>query len=268
MNCLEKQMERNMKLKALALAAGLIVTNYALGATASTSAENFCSDRKAVRYTKDLVANRKNQISFTNRGGLVNGGVCWWHSRLTRKFAYLAIYRPDLPKPTNAEAAKIIKKIRLGNVTEVPGFSNLYDFSREFRAEIQDRLEKWQIGDGFMRQQWTVGLWGSSSTSAEKLKERMDDLYEYVEKEGKLAYQMLQIRGITSHAWLVLNVEKTSDGYIMEVLDSNYTSTSKIRYRYGQERINSYGGLVNITGKKAELRRLEQAVKKYCKKLN
>lgn len=257
-----------MKLKNTLLAVGLIMTNIAMGATASTSAANFCADRKSTQYTKDLLSSRKNQIGFRNQGGLINGGVCWWHSRLTRKFAYLAIFRPDLPRPTSKEASKLIKKIRLGNVTEVPGFSNLYDFSRAYSAEVQDRLEKWQIGDGFMRQQWTVGLWGSPSTSAEKLKERMDDLYQYVEKEGKLAYQMLQIKGIDAHAWLVLNMDKTSNGYRMEVLDSNYSSTNTITYRYGQDRIRSYGGLVAITGKKKELRRLEKAVKKYCKKIN
>lgn len=255
-----------MKISTLILSFGLIVSNVSLAAsTASTSSAAFCADRKSATYTKEIVGQRENQISFTNRGGLINGGVCWWHSRLTRKFAYLAIYRPDQPKPSNRQAAKIIKRIRMGKVTEVPGFSNLYEFSRAFREEVQDRLEKWQRGDGFLRQQWTVGLWGSSETSAEKLKERMDDLYQYVEVEGKLAYQMLQIKGITSHAWLVLNVEKLEDGYNLEVLDSNYTRTSSIRYRYGQETINSYGGLVPITGKKAELRRLEKAVKKYCK---
>ncbi len=257
-----------MKIHALILSIGLFASNLALGATASTSSAGFCADRKSVSYTKELVGTRANQISFTNRGGLVNGGVCWWHSRLTRKFAYLAVFRPDLPKPSNRKAEKIIKSIRMGKVTEVPGFSNLYDFSRTFGQEIQDRLEKWQKGDGFLRQQWTVGLWGSSETTAAKLKERMDDLYQYVEVEGKLAYQMLQIKGITSHAWLVLNVEKMGNGYELEVLDSNYTSTSTIRYRNGQETINSYGGLVPITGKKAELRKLEKAVSKYCKKVN
>ena len=255
-----------MILKALIMALGLFASSLAMGATASTSAENFCSDRKSERYTKDLLSQRSNQISFRNHGGLINGGVCWWHSRLTRKFAYLAIYRPDLPKPTSEEASKIIRRIRLGNVTEVPGVRNLNEFSREYSTEVQDRLEKWQIGDGFVRQQWTVGLWGSSKTSAAKLKKRMDELYEYVEVEGNLAYQMLQIKGIDAHAWLVLNMKKTSNGYKMEVLDSNYSSTNTISYTYGQERIRSYGGLVPITGKKRELKRLKKAVKKYCKK--
>lgn len=255
-----------MKINALILSIGLMASNLALGAsTASTSSAAFCADRKSVSYTKELVGQRRNQISFRNRGGLVNGGVCWWHSRLTRKFAYLAIFRPDMPKPSNEKAERIIKAIRMGKVTEVPGFSNLNEFSRAFATEVQDRLEKWQKGDGFLRQQWTVGLWGSSQTSASKLKERMDNLYQYVEVEGKLAYQMLQIKGITSHAWLVLNVEKTEDGYKLEVLDSNYSSTSTIRYRNGDETINSYGGLVPITGKKKELKKLEKAVSKYCK---
>jgi hypothetical protein len=255
-----------MKINALILSLGILSSSLALGAsTASTSSASFCADRKSVAYTKELVGQRKNQISFRNRGGLVNGGVCWWHSRLTRNFSYLAIFRPDQPRPSNKKAAKIIKAIRMGKVTEVPGFSNLYDFSRAFSVEIQDRLEKWQKGDGFLRQQWTVGLWGSSETTAEKLKQRMDDLYKYVEVEGKLAYQMLQIKGITSHAWLVLSVEKMEDGYRLEVLDSNYSSTSTIHYRNGQETINNYGGLVPITGKKKELKKIEKAVSRFCK---
>lgn len=259
-----------MKLKALALAFGLILSNLALGATASTSTADFCADRKSSTYGQELLDNRNNQISFTNHGGLVNGGTCWWHSRLTRKFAYLAIYRPDLAPPTKKEAARIIRSIRLGNVEEVPGFSNLYEFSRAFREQVQKRLELWQIGDGFMRQQWTVGLWGSSKTSAKKLQKRMDDLFEYVVEEKNLAYQMLQMKGIIAHAWLVLDMEKLADGYALKVLDSNATSTQRIVYRYGQTHINHgwYGRFVPITGKKAELRRLKKAVKKYCKKVN
>lgn len=258
-----------MSIKAVVLAFGLVVSNIALGATASTNAADFCEDRKSATYGQELLDNRNNQISFTNHGGLVNGGTCWWHSRLTRKFAYLAIYRPDLPRPTSKEASRIIRSIRLGNVEEVPGFANLYEFSRHFKDEVQDRLEKWQIGDGFMRQQWTVGLWGSSKTSAKKLKKRMDDLYEYVVEEQNLAYQMLQMRGIVAHAWLVLDMEKLSDGYALKVLDSNARSTQRIVYRYGQTHImhSWYGRFVPITGKKAELRRIKKAVKKYCKNL-
>ena len=182
----------------------------------------------------------------------------------------LRCYFSSRPSTTchEKEAKRIIKDIRLGKITIVPGYRNLREFSLDFSAEIQDRLNKWQIGDGFMRQQWTVGMWGFSKTSAKKLKKRMDALYQDVAVEN-LVYQMLQMPGVVAHAWLVVGMKKLSNGYRIDVVDSNYTSTKSFRYRDGDKSLSYsyFGSFVPITGKKRELRKLKRTVQKYCNKI-
>lgn len=247
---------------------GLILSATAIGETASQNKAEFCADRENPEYYQKLLLNDENRLSFTNRGGLVNGGVCWWHSRFTRKAAYLAIFKPELPKPNKKDAYDIVLALRMGRkVVTVPGYRNLYEFSRAHRDVIQQRLERWQIGDGFMRQQWAVGLWGSSTVSAEELKERMDDLYQEVVEDNDVAYQVLQIKGVVAHAWLVVDMEKTATGYDLLVIDSNSYSSKVYRYREGMNHLNYpyWGRFVPRTGKKRELRKMKKIVSKFCK---
>ena len=247
-----------------------------LGFCALTSANalaeskaSFCKDRKSVKSLKAQVEDRDNLLAFRNQGGLVNGGVCWWHSRFQRNAMVIARFRPELDYPSEREVKKIIKAIRKGKkVVEIGGYENINDFSYANADHMQRELEKWQKGDGFLRQQWAVGLWGSSEISEENMKERMDDLYTYVKVEGKIAYQMLQIKGIESHAWLVFDIEKTSRGYDIQVLDSNYQRSQVYSYTEGMTSFNHsyYGDFVPYTGKKSEFNKSLKAVKKYCNK--
>jgi hypothetical protein len=231
--------------------------------------DKFCKDHYPLKQVRQSLQDTRNQLSFRNQGGLINGGVCWWHSRFTRNTSYLAAFAPDLPTPTNEEAVKIIKKIRKGKrVVVIPGYKDLAAFSYDFRDEIQRELEGWQKVDGFIGQQWAVGLWGSNEVSASEMQERMDDLYQQVIKQDRVTYQMLQIKGIDSHAWLVIDMEKIDDGgYALTVIDSNYTQDHQTYYfRPGMTHL-SYGYLgsfVPYTGKKRELKRMEKKVRKLC----
>ncbi|ATH06759.1 hypothetical protein BIY24_02025 [Halobacteriovorax marinus] len=231
------------------------------------SKSTFCSKRNSSNKIQKQVANSDNFLAFRNQGGLINGGVCWWHSRFQRNAMVVARFRPELSEPTEKEVKKIIKAIRKGkSVVEIGGYYNIRDFSYDHADLIQRELEKWQKGDGFLRQQWAVGLWGSSEVDEEELKERMDDLYTYVKKEGNIAYQMLQIKGIDSHAWLVFDMEKTSSGYDILVLDSNYQRSQVYHYDEGMTSFHHsyYGDFVPYTGKKSEFRKALKAVEKYC----
>ncbi|MCF8058293.1 MAG: hypothetical protein K9K67_03295 [Bacteriovoracaceae bacterium] len=169
---------------------------------APQSKGDFCGQFKSNKTrTQSILQNDEMRMAFQNRGGLINGGVCWWHSRFQRNAAYLTIYKPDQPMPDVEEAKSIIKKIRFASeVVTIPGFSNFYEFSSYFRDEIQDRLDGWQRTDGFIMQQWVVGLAGSSETTPENMKDIMDDLYKQVSL-GDVVYQKLQIKGIVAHAW-------------------------------------------------------------------
>jgi len=247
---------------------GLLFSAAATAETASQNKAEFCADRENPEYYQKLLVNDENRLSFTNRGGLLNGGVCWWHSRFTRKAAYLAIFRPELPKPNKKEAYDIVLAIRMGRkVVEVPGYRNLKEFSRAHRDVIQQRLERWQIGDGFMRQQWAVGAWGRSTVSADEMKERMDDLYEEVVENNDVAYQVLQIKGVVAHAWLVVDMEKTATGYDLLVIDSNSYSSKVYRFREGMNHLNYpyWGRFVPRNGKKKELKKMKKIVSKFCK---
>lgn len=256
-----------MKVTLLALLA-LTCSFQALAKAPSYSEERFCSDRKDEKFVKDLTMDSNNLMAFRNHGGLINGGVCWWHSRFQRNALYLTIYKPRLAKPTAEEAKELIKQIREAkDVVVIPGYRNFYDFSAENAQQIQRELEKWQKGDGVIRFAWVKGLAGTSSVAAEELKASMDALYTEVEINNNIAYNKLQIPGIDAHAWLVVNVEKVKGGYNLEVLDSNYPSRTEIyRYREGDTELN-YHGYFKFTPyleRTNEMEKIKKAIAKKC----
>lgn len=234
----------------------------------SQSTEQFCADRSQSSFAKDLMQDSDNLMSFRNQGGLANGGVCWWHSRFQRNALYLTIYRPADKKP-GADAIKtIVEQIRDGKeIVVIPGYRNFNEFSSENRNVIQRELEKWQKGDGVVKFNWVIGLAGKNKVAASKLKEMMDELYEYVEVEGNIAYQKLQIKGITAHAWLVVNMKKTSAGYDLEILDSNFPSqTSVYNFTEGMTHFThyGYGEFVPYLERKGEMEKVTQTILKKC----
>lgn len=248
----------------------LSLSQAAMAVGVSMSKSEFCSDREDRHYARELLQDNENMLAFTNHGGLINGGVCWWHSRFTRNAAYLAIYRPELPRPSADEARRIIKEIRKGdNLVVIPGYANLKEFSSysAFASLIQDELERWQRGDGLIRQQWIVGLAGRSSTSAEKMKSIMDELYNYVEVQGNVAYQKLQLPGVVAHAWLVVGMEKTRDGYDLTVVDSNYRNPYTVSYYEGMTHLNysGFGNFVPYLERERELSSVKRVIQKNCR---
>lgn len=101
-------------MKFLLVFLGLMTAHTSYAAVASQSAAEYCVDRRDENFMQDLAKNSQNHLAFRNSGGLLNGGVCWWHSRFTRNALYLAIYRPDLPRPNGDQMASIIRDIRNG----------------------------------------------------------------------------------------------------------------------------------------------------------
>jgi hypothetical protein len=241
---------------------------FAISAQAATSASQLCKNYKKKNYFKKIITSSSNRLTFKNKGGLLNGGVCWWHSRFTRNAIYLATFSPQKDRPTQIEIKKIIRQIRKGSsVVEIPGYQNLEEFSYSNQDLIQKELEKWQIIDGFVNQQWIVGLWGSTSKTEKKLKKWMDKLFKYVSVNDNIAYQKLQMKGIDAHAWLVYDMDKTRHGYKIKVIDSNSYSTRTINYTNGDTSIYDpwYGNIIPYTGRKLELKKAKRAIKKFCK---
>ena len=180
----------------------------------------------------------------------------------------LARFRPNFRVPDEDRVAEIVKAIRKGKeVVEIPGYHNMREFSYQNAGAIQRELEKWQKSDGIIRQQWLIGLAGTSSTTVKKLEKKMKELYQYVKVEGNIAYEKLQIKGIDAHAWLVADMVKTSRGYDLKVLDSNYQRTHKYTYTRGMTSFyhSYYGNFVPYRERKREYKKTLKVVKKYCK---
>lgn len=245
----------------------LASSNLAMAQIPSYSKKEYCEHHLDKNYFKQILLDRSNRMSFTNYGGLLNGGVCWWHSRFQRAATYLTIYSPSRPKPSKKEAKKLIRTIRKRrSVVVIPGYENFYQFSKDWKELIHKSLERWQIIDGFIFQSWVVGLSGRHRTSARKLRDRMDQLYIDAVIYNNISYQMLQFKGISAHAWLVLNMEPIENGYEVQIVDSNYTTLKNYTYQYGDTRLiyNSRTEFVPYLQKKKELERIYQRMKQYC----
>ena len=103
------------------------------------------SERISDRFDYDF----RNTLSFQNPLGPIGAGMCWLHSRLQRRFTYLANFRPydergaSIQKPSPAEAQLIIDRIIAGDsVVEIPGFTNLNEFSTEYRSELTEAINR------------------------------------------------------------------------------------------------------------------------------
>jgi hypothetical protein len=266
----------------------LLIIGFTLNVFAApTTLKNFCSRGNVQEKLKES----SNRISFNNKGGLFNGGVCWWHSRLLRNASYLVYFSPEKEKPHHETKVQLIRfpdpkapkgirvpapgsvryilnKIKEGKeVVEIPGFSDLNSFSRFYEPEIQDLLNDWQLEDGVVNQSWIVGLKGDSEVEPEELQKRMNELYQRI-SDGEVVYQKLQLPGIVAHAWLVMGMIKHSDGYTLKVIDSNYNSIQTHEYRYGDTslRYSYFGNFVPYTDNTREERRLREAREKFCRR--
>lgn len=178
----------------------------------------------------------ESRLSFKNRGGLINGGVCWWHNRFQRSSAYLAQFSPELPKPGRKDLLTILRSLKqMNQVVTIPGFEDFNSFSRAYESEIQSVLESWQREDGFINQQWLRGISGESALSPAGLKLRMDTLYDQFVKSPHPIWVMAQIRGVKSHAFLVSKMTRREKGYVLQVIDSNFPLNNKFfTYEPGQ----------------------------------
>jgi hypothetical protein len=251
----------------------VLSSNFAQSEILPQNKQEFCSRFEINNNKKNTIQEQAsdpiNLTSFKNNGGLFNGGVCWWHSRFQRNIFYLSIFRPDLPRLVNQqEISKIIHQIRLGtSVVTIPGHANFSEFSEANQKLIQYELNDWQLYDGVILGSWINGLKGDTKVNPEVLKTMIDDLYEYVEIQKKVAYQKLQIKGITSHAWLIIGMKKTETGHEIGLLDSNNPRMSQnYSYKFGDNSFftKSYGNFVPYLEFKREELRITTVAKKYC----
>lgn len=233
-------------------------------AKAPTSKAEFCEMAHKPAAMRALLSDTDNQLSFENHGGLGNAGTCWWHSMFTRNANYLAIYHPELPRPSRSEVRQIIMDISANRgIVEIPGYKNLAEFSYAHSSEIQQALEEGQIVDGGFKFGWVRGVTGNDEVPAAELKTRMDELYLEV-ANGRIPYQMLQMKGITAHAWLVVDMKKTDYGYDLRVHDSNYRGTYTVSYEKGMTHVSDYEAVPYTSRNELEYAAYKTALKNFC----
>lgn len=250
------------------LSAFFVFTNTVLGRSLPQNHDEFCQRVEDSEQILSFLNDEENLLSFENQGGILNGGVCWWHSRFQRNLIYLTMYRPDLPLLKPSEVHSLLAEIRLGkSIIMIPGFSNVQEFSRKYKKEIIKILESWQMYDGVVLMKWTQGLAGKTSIAPLKLKNMMDKLYKYVSEDKKIAYAKLQIKGIAAHAWLINGISKHADGYVFSYLDSNWPkSTFNYHYNYGDKSFTKkeYGNFLPYLEFVKEEERLSQVIRANC----
>ena len=250
------------------LLVSFFITYSSTAATLPTTKADFCARFNDPAAIKSFSIEPSNLMSFKNNGGLFNGGVCWWHSRFQRNILYLSVFRPDLPVIKASEVKALIKEIRRGEkVMMIPGFSHFSDFSEAYKKEIQAELESWQLYDGVVLGSWIDGLKGDTKIEPALLKKSLDVVHEYVETKNKIAYQKLQIKGITSHSWLVVGMKPMPAGYDVGFVDSNNPRmTESYSYKNGEDSffIKSYGNFVPYLGFTREEERLTTVARTYC----
>lgn len=217
----------------------------------------------------ELAHRRENRLARANSGGFGGGGVCWWHSRLQRAALYLAVFRPDLPRPSRDQAQRLLDRlVRMDEVVTVPGFDDLEGFSRFFSDEVQDRLDRWQVEDGVLHLAWVRGMGGQSEVTPEVLEARVEALLRSVTVDRKIHFNMLQMPGLPAHAWLVIGGRRVADGARLEVIDSNVPGqVLTISYRKGDTTLElPYAGwtFVPYLAYSSDWNLIERAFRAHC----
>ncbi len=236
-----------------------------LMAAPSVQAGDFCA-----RSEEDLRAvfdDPSQRMGFENQGGLMNGGTCWWHSRLQRAAIYLVRFRPELPRPDRAAVERILKDlVHQRQVVEIPGYSGFAEFTRDHQAQVQRELDLWQIRDGFVNQQWIRGLSGRPVMPARKLAKRMERIHRAFRASKPGLWVMAQMKGITSHALLLLGMESTSAGYRLQFIDSNFPDETRgLEYRRGDRSLDlGYAEFIPYAGFRNDFRRIAAALDAHC----
>lgn len=245
---------------------GLVLNAGSLIAKSLDRPTEFCQQIQNPSFFIERLQQKDNLLAFVNQGGFQGMGVCWWHSMMTRNANYLAVFRPDLPRLRDHEMIQLIRDLTGNNaIVEIPGFKNLWDFSEYYQAEFQTVLDQWQIVDGILFAGWLRGISGEVDVPPEVLKTGMDQLYEMVVLQKQVTYQKLQIPGIVAHSWLVVDMLPIEKGYLLTVVDSNYSLPYQVFYQEGQTHLNNYRAVPYTSRNTMDMWGYELAQKRYCR---
>lgn len=213
------------------------------------------------------------RISFRNSGGIINGGVCWWHSRLQRSSFYLVKFNPGAAKPNQKQLTDILTKLRsMNTVVTIPGFDNFSAFTRTYQKQIQKMLNDWQVIDGVFHVQWIRGISGKPTLPANELSARMDSVYQSYRQSPAAMWIMAQMEGITSHSFLIVHMEKVNGGYDLDLIDSNHPlEVVTAKFHEGDQSLRTgrnSNPFVPYVGFQEDFRRISQSLVGHCRDKN
>jgi hypothetical protein len=249
------------------LALAVVMGNALFSEAAPISKQAFCeqhSDWAAIRKLAELPENR---LSFANPSGLLDTGLCWWHSLLQRSALYLGAFRPELPKPKPSEARRIINALMKQNhVVEIPGYRNIFDFSKAFERQISLALSERQIVDGVVLQKWIQNVRENPWTSPDVMLSKVTELEKEANVYRRIPWVMMKLPGVMAHSVLILSVERKETGYGLKYIDSNFPGTTETAwYNIGDQSIKTnYGNITLTVGYKDMFSFAESAIQSYC----
>lgn len=246
----------------------IIFISISLLFSLSGFAQEYCS-----RNQSDILAalnNPSQRIAFKNAGGLFDGGVCWWHARLQRSAVYLAKFEPSRPKPSAALVNSILMGLRsMEKTVVIPGYSDFYTFTKENQAATQKMLDGWQTYDGVFNQEWRRGISGRTSLPADELEKQMQAVFTAYKDSPVPVWVMAQMKGITSHSFLIVDMVQQGSGFDLKVIDSNAPGkTRQIAYKYGQTSLVLVGTttpFILYVGFQNDFRLISAAIKASCR---
>ncbi len=210
------------------------------------------------------------RMAFRNTGGIGNGGVCWWHSRFQRSSLFLAKFRPEKARPNARQINDIVSGLRyMERVVEIPGYSNFETFTRDNQKQIQSTLNAWQFADGVYNFQWLRGISGNSALPPKDMEARMNSVYQSYKSSPAAMWVMAQMHGITSHSFLVLNIDQVNGGYDLDLIDSNHPmEVVMVKYHTGDQFLvtnKSETRFVPYVGFQEDFRKISKSLSGHCR---
>jgi len=205
---------------------------------------SFAQDKVNGPDIYQIAQNPKMRIAFDNDGGIAGTGVCWWHSRLQRSFWYLAKFDAKGAKPSQGDVSNIVSTLMDESaVVTIPGYENVYDFTKDNQATIQSMLNAWERKDTISHPgKWIAGIFKKSSLAPNVMKGRMDQIYsafQEAKQNNKIIFMRLKATGGEGiHASLLYDMQPLEDGgYHIQAVDSNYAGEI-ISYEYKMGDVN------------------------------
>ncbi len=245
-----------------------ILISLLISTSAFAQNRNFCE-----RNRGDILALMQEptaRIAFKNSGGIGNGGVCWWHSRLQRSSFFLARFQPEKSRPNAKQITDIVTGLRyMERVVVIPGYENFESFTKANQKHIQAVLNGWQFSDGVYNFQWLRGISGNSALPPKDMEARMNSVYQSFRNSPAAMWVMAQMHGIVSHAFLVHSMDQVNGGYDMDLIDSNHPmEIVTVNFHVGDQFLvtdKSESRFVPYVGFQEDFRKISKSLTGHCR---